>query len=138
MSGDSPSSHTNNIFDFKEGRVSPGPTTSKELACQSGSSVVTASVLVEPKKEESQEPLLCSPISNISDELPTAEKTLKLDDAPNPDDKSNPSDRKLNGTDKLDGMWVAPEKKVDKGEEEENCTVKCLYYTMQCCECTLM
>ncbi|CAH2000385.1 unnamed protein product [Acanthoscelides obtectus] len=68
MSGDSPNSHRNEIFDFREGsgRQSPGPTTSKDTAIAPNAGVVQASVLVEPDKdkEEEEKALMCSPILN--------------------------------------------------------------------------
>ncbi|VEN37975.1 unnamed protein product, partial [Callosobruchus maculatus] len=69
MSGDSPTSHRNEIFDFREGngRQSPGPTTSKDAAYPPpNAGVVQASVLVEPDKdkEEEEKALMCSTILN--------------------------------------------------------------------------
>ena len=42
--------------------------------------------------------------------------------------------------DKLDGQWVPSKdhkEQLPNDEEDDNCTVKCLYYTMQCCECSI-
>lgn len=140
MSGDSPNSHTNDIFDFKD-RSSPIPTTSKDIAVQSGPSIVTASVLVEPSKVSEckpDEPGVDSPVSSVPDDVSSPERTLKLDDTCNSGDQ-NP-DKQPNGLDKLDGVWIPPveEKKLGMNEDDEGCAVKCLYYTMQCCECTIM
>lgn len=146
MSGDSPSSHaTETIFDFKEGRHSPIPTTSKEQT--NPHNFVTASVLVEqpPKKDEEKEQtddacLLNSPIlnntgSNVHDDVGNEDKSLQLNDVGNCDEKK----KKLNGPDMFDGKWIpAPQQDVKNDKEEEECAVKCLYYTMQCCECTIL
>lgn len=142
MSGDSPSSHvTETIFDFKEGRHSPIPTTSKEPTPPRN--IVTASVLVEPpKKEEEKEQESCpfgSPVANNGDDVKADrgdEEPPKLDDSGGREDRKDEL-RKHNGADALDGKWVPPlDAKSDKDDEE--CAVKCLYYTMQCCECTIL
>lgn len=66
MSGDSPTSHRNEIFDFsKEGRISPGPTTSKDPT--GPTTVVQASVIIEQDKnkdDDDEKLALCSPILN--------------------------------------------------------------------------
>lgn len=36
-------------------------------------------------------------------------------------------------TDKTDGTWLTEDTKPDDG-----CGIQCLYYTMQCCECTIL
>lgn len=142
MSGDSPSSHaTETIFDFSQGRHSPIPTTSKEH------NIVTASVLVEqpPKKDEEKEQeaaLLNSPIVNNTcesvDDGKVNEETLKLNDARGCDDGKGDVKKQNGPADMLDGKWIpAPDVKQNDKEEEE-CAVKCLYYTMQCCECTIL
>lgn len=155
MSGDSPSSHaTETIFDFKEGRHSPIPTTSKDPTQQN---FVTASVLVEPpppplppKKEKDEEKEqdgcpLNSPIANntsdVNDEHHGDEETLKLNDGGGGcgfDDNKRDDEKKLNGPDMLDGKWIPAQDAIKNEKEEEECAVKCLYYTMQCCECTIL
>ncbi|KAJ8948749.1 hypothetical protein NQ318_017918 [Aromia moschata] len=116
MSGDSPNSHQNDLFDFKEGRSSPTPTTSKDVGVQSGE-VVQASVLVEPHRDDDAGKDLNSPILNSgSGEDP--EQTVQLDDldfsggkrrCDNADRKDSPEKKKLNGEfDRLDGVWVPP------------------------------
>lgn len=144
MSGDSSNSHTNDIFDFKDGRISPAPTTSKDISVQGGSSVVAASVLVEPNKdiEKPDELVPNSPasiIGEVENDFASAERTLPLNENQDSGD-ADPSNNKQNGLDKLDGQWIHPkdEKGTQQPQEEENCTVKCLYYTLQCCECTIM
>lgn len=141
MSGDSPSSHAaETIFDFKDGRHSPIPTTSKEPAPHN---IVTASVLVEPpKKEQEKEQEACpfnSPIANNTGDVKNErnnEETLKLNDSSGYDDKMEDA-KKLNGSDKLDGKWI-PAQETKSEKEDEECAVKCLYYTMQCCECRIL
>lgn len=145
MSGDSSNSHTNDIFDFKEDRVSPVPTTSKEIGIQGGSTVVTASVLIDAKLDEKPEEFIphspASIIGDVENDFASAERTLPINEnstcgEPDPD----PVNNKQNGLDKLDGQWIHPkdEKGTQQSQDEENCTVKCLYYTLQCCECTIM
>ncbi|KAJ8985151.1 hypothetical protein NQ317_012803 [Molorchus minor] len=148
MSGDSPNSHQNDIFDFKEGRTSPAPTTSKDIGIQSGE-VVQASVLVEPTKEDESKDLNSPILNNGANEDRSSceqDQTVQLDDlsynGKGKGDKDDQERRKLNGEfDKLDGAWVPRNdiKKNNKTEDDDdNCTVKCLYYTMQCCECSIM
>lgn len=142
MSGDSPSSHAaETIFDFREGRHSPVPTTSKDPIPQQN--IVTASVLVEPpKKEEEKEQEAClfnSPIANNTSEVKDErdnEETMKLNDCNAYDDKRD-DPRKLNGSDMLDGKWI-PAQDAKSEKDDEECAVKCLYYTMQCCECRIL
>lgn len=149
MSGDSPSAFTNeNVFDFKEGRSSPGPTTSKE-----NNQVVTASVLVEPPKEklkdkegEIDEPDFSDPTLNpVGDKRnkPKSDddKTLDLDD-PHYDlakKENNKEDQNLlyNGLDRLPNPY-ARQKEFDEESEENKCMVNCVYYTMECCKCSIL
>lgn len=37
-------------------------------------------------------------------------------------------------TDKTDGMWPREE----EWKPDDSCGIQCLYYTMQCCECTIL
>lgn len=143
MSGDSPHSH-NDIEYIDSGRSSPAPTTSKD---PQATSVVQASVLVEPEKNQDEdERALCSPILNNStcDEKHNSqdlEKTVSLDDLDHNGKKKDKNEReKLNGdVDKLDGVWIPSNDARKKPlEEDENCMVNCLYYTMQCCECVII
>lgn len=155
MSGDSPSSHaTDTIFDFKEGRQSPIPTTSKESTSQP-QNFVTASVLVEkpPKRDEEKEQESClfnSPLANntceVNNEHGNDESTLKLNSTGGGggggggfDGDKKDEQRKLNGpSDMLDGKWIPAQDATKNEKDEEECAVKCLYYTMQCCECTIL
>jgi len=153
MSGDSPNSHGKDYFDFKEkeGRSTPPPTTSKDISVQSSSGgkdakgdIVSASVLAEPPKEHGPGTNFVGIIDGHSEHknddeiVSTEDKPLRNDDRPEAGDKKD-APKKLNGTiDKLDGNWVPPAEKKEDDEEEDNCGVKCLYYTLQCCECTVM
>jgi hypothetical protein len=38
------------------------------------------------------------------------------------------------GTDKIDGTWP----KEEEHKLEDGCGIQCLYYTMQCCDCTIL
>lgn len=156
MSGDSPNSHSKDFFDFKEGRSTPPPTTSKDIAIQSSSNIpdgktdiVAASVLAEPLKEHGPGTNYVGVIEGHSDHhknddeiLSSEDKPFKDDSRPEAGDKNDKRDspKKINGTiDQLDGSWIPPaDVKKDEDEEDDNCTVKCLYYTLQCCECTIM
>lgn len=145
MSGDSPNMHRNEMFDFKEGRQSPTPTTSKD-----GANAIQASIIVEPgtnkKEEEDESPSLVSPIlNNAYDESrkTDGDQTMRLDELSYSGKKDDDKDEKrmLNGElDKLDGVWVPSNntrKKSIEEEDDDKC-VNCLYYTMQCCECTII
>lgn len=145
MSGDSPHAH-NDIIDYIDGgRSSPAPTTSKDIQPIS-TSVVQASVLVEPEKDREDENSLCSPIlNNPSDDNRDnrdPDKTVALDELNYDGKKKDKNDRKkLNGeADKLDGVWIpsSDPRKKPLEEDEDNCVVNCLYYTMQCCECVIL
>lgn len=149
MSGDSPSAFTNeNVFDFKEGSSSPAPTTSKEH-----NQVVTASVLIEPPKEkvkekegETDEPDFSDPTLNpVGDKRSKPksddDKTLDLD---NPNYEltkkgNNKEDQNLlyNGLDRLPNPY-ARQKEFDEESEENKCMVNCVYYTMECCKCSIL
>jgi hypothetical protein len=37
-------------------------------------------------------------------------------------------------TDKIDGTWPTE----DERKPDDGCGIQCLYYTMQCCECTIL
>lgn len=146
MSGDSPHAH-NDIIDYIDGgRSSPAPTTSKDPQPLT-TSVVQASVLVEPEKDhEEEENGLCSPILNntsCDDNINNqdSDKTFPLDDLDHNGKKKDKNEKgKLNGeADKLDGVWMSNDtRKKPLEEDDDNCVVNCLYYTMQCCECVII
>lgn len=151
MSGDSPNAHRNEVFDFKEGRSSPIATSSKDIGVQSGNSgVVTASVLVEPHREEKEEDRVDLNSTTLNNTTETtdmlsidAEKTMKLDDSSSGAVRKKSSDdaKNANGEyDKLDGVWNKNEPKKEDGisYDDDNCIVQCLYYSMQCCDCAIM
>ncbi|KAB0795908.1 hypothetical protein PPYR_09969 [Photinus pyralis] len=141
MSGDSP-----NYLDFKEGRSTPPPTTSKEVLAQDAhsgeckSDILAASVILEPLKNKE----MC--YIDVDNE-PRASK--KDDDIITPDNNALKSDLKENcGKAELNGLLdqtdasVVPSTNSEKKEcDEENnnsCVVNCLYYSLQCCECNIM
>lgn len=149
MSGDSPNAFTNeNVFDFKEGRSSPAPTTSKD----NNQSVVTASVLVEPPKEkeknkdrdkEDDEPDFSTPVLNPGDKdnrrKSNAERTLEFSDPNFDNDKSGKKEDQnlLNGgLDRLPNPYAR--KETGEEEEDDTCIVNCIYYTMECCKCSIV
>ncbi|KAK5642976.1 hypothetical protein RI129_009143 [Pyrocoelia pectoralis] len=145
MSGDSPNTHTKDYLDFKEGRSTPPPTTSKDVVVQNNvgeeckPEILAASVILEPLKNKE----LC--YIDVGDEhLPHK----KNDDIITPEDKNVRSDLKdegdrkgLNGMiDQIDGNLLPPPalEKEDSDAENNNCVVNCLYYSLQCCECNIM
>ncbi|KAF5295495.1 hypothetical protein FQR65_LT10483 [Abscondita terminalis] len=145
MSGDSPNSHAKDYFDFKEGRSTPPPTTSKDVVVLNNSGeakaeILAASVILEPLKQPCNNQLGVTdggqPNHKNDDEIIAQEdKPLKSENLTDEGDR-----KKLNGTiDKLDGNWN-PNSSTKKNEDDsdENCAVKCLYYTLQCCECNIM
>lgn len=134
MSGDSPNAHTNNVFDYLEGRSSPTPTTSKEA-----NTLVAASVLVEPSKADEKERNSISLPGSKAHDATDQSKLLKLEGKTEIDGNKEPP-KDVNGSnEKLNAKLVPPPNSV-KGDndDDENCIVKCLYYTMQCCECTII
>ncbi|XP_044270206.1 uncharacterized protein LOC123014941 isoform X2 [Tribolium madens] len=152
MSGDSPNAFTNeNVFDFKEGRSSPAPTTSKD---HNQSGVVTASVLVEPQKEkekskdkdkeEEDEPDFSSPTLNPEDKenrrRSDADKTLELNDPKYDDDKGKKEEQNLlnGGLDRLPNPYARSKELGEEDSEDDTCIVNCIYYTMECCKCSIV
>ncbi|XP_015833470.1 uncharacterized protein LOC659636 isoform X2 [Tribolium castaneum] len=149
MSGDSPNAFTNeNVFDFKEGRSSPAPTTSKE---HNQGGVVTASVLVEPQKEKSKdkdkeeedEPDFSTPTLNPGDKenrrQSDADKTLDLNDPKYDGDKGKEEQNLLNGgLDRLPKPYASSKELGEEESEDDTCIVNCIYYTMECCKCSIV
>ncbi|CAH1366806.1 unnamed protein product [Tenebrio molitor] len=152
MSGDSPNAFTNeNVFDFKEGRSSPAPTTSKDH----NQSVVTASVLVEPQKEKGKEkekegdedqPDFSSPILNPETNKENrrksdADKTLEMNDDKYGDEgKDKKEDQNLlnGGLDRLPNPYARSKEYGEEESEDDTCVVNCIYYTMECCKCSIV
>ena len=156
MSGDSPNAFTNeNVFDFKEGRSSPAPTTSKD---QNTSGYVTASVLVEPQKEKGKDkdkdkededrPDFSTPTLNPGADKEKrrpsdADKTLELNDPRNEDsgkggDKKEEQNLLNGGLDRLPNPYARSKAYDDEDSEEDTCIVNCIYYTMECCKCSIV
>lgn len=103
----------------------------------SGGELVTASVLVEPTHREfhsrrssatahSDEEAI-TPVAGIMSGTPPPNR--RQDGGGDSEDRTDLAPRTTSN---------APVKPEPIVEEEEGCGVKCLYYTMQCCECTLM
>lgn len=75
------------------------------------------------------------------------EKEVKSEDYLENDKVANKAekDTKLNEKfgDNVDSVYLRPPpphktRSAASTEEEEDCGIKCLYYTMQCCDCVLM
>lgn len=141
MSGDSPTSHKDYI-DFKDSHLTPTPTTSKDFSPPSytanADTAVAATICVGKSPKEEAAELLDSAHEKGDDCKPQTDDSL-----PNPDNVPDSTDSapKVNGAlDKFDDQWKtstgASEKKEE--EQEDGCGVKCLYYTLQCCECMIM
>ncbi|RZC33518.1 hypothetical protein BDFB_013065 [Asbolus verrucosus] len=153
MSGDSPNAFTNeNVFDFKEGRSSPAPTTSKDHIY---GNVVTASVLVEPQKEKGKDkdkeadedhPDFSSPTFNGGADKENrrrsdADKTLELNDPKYNSEKGDKKEEQnlLNGgLDKLPNPYGRSKEYNEEESDEDSCIVNCIYYTMECCKCSIV
>lgn len=140
MSGDSPTTH--DLFDFPpEGRRTPPPTTSKDIgSTEAKTDIVAASVMVEPPKGGDFVGVLDEDKTKDDEILASEERSARIDGHQRDDGDRKEATKQLNGNkDKLDGNWVPVDdlKKEDE-EYDDNCAVKCLYYTLQCCECTVM
>lgn len=148
MSGDSPNAFTHeHVFDFKEGgRTSPVPTTSKD---HQGTQGVTASVLVEPPQKDGEkkedEPDFSSPTLNPNSgekrhSIP--DNTLELNEQKYEGDKREKEDENLlnNGGGLGAKVHPKPPKQGNEVEEREDdsCIVNCIYYTMECCKCSIL
>lgn len=136
MSGDSTNSPKDYI-DFQDSRLSLTPTTSKDYGAPNSTNVaVAASICTTPiDKPETTALLDCTPI--MKEGAPTAH--------PNEDDvpDSTVCSSKPNGTvNRFDGEWKKNNTQsvpgMEKEENEDGCAIKCLYYTLQCCECTIL
>lgn len=100
------------------------------------SEVVTASVLVEPLRDAAQGPRS----RRSSSCTQTDEETIKPLDGAALVLADNPAGAVDAGGDRTDGAIKVNSVKPPYPEEpeEDGCGVKCLYYTMQCCECAIM
>lgn len=105
--------------------------------------LVTASVLVEPVGGHRERDGVVVRSRRSSSCTQTDEEAIRPAAAVANDDR--PARRQDGGgdqtdTDQADGqpMVSNPAKPDPPHEEEEGCGIRCLYYTMQCCECALM
>lgn len=147
MSGDTPECHPRDPFHELKDK---SPASGSGLPKPAGE-LVQASVLVEPRPKQDG-PIQCPPIngpvpkraqstSTDDDVIETAETPLAMRKCPNGKDRISQQDGMPDTTDSamFVGNNINGKKNVnDKEEEEDGCVVKCLYYTLQCCECTLM
>ncbi|KAG5862080.1 hypothetical protein JTB14_006801 [Gonioctena quinquepunctata] len=144
MSGDSTQSHRNDIMVFVDSRASLASTTSKEVAIQSGSGgntcFVQAAVPVEKDKEnEEEEKTLCSSVleNGSCDDSRNSdpEKTIPVAEL------SDSGKKKGKGKEKRHKFQICSRRgktKIKKPAVNDDCTVACLYYLIQCCECTIL
>ncbi|XP_023012019.1 uncharacterized protein [Leptinotarsa decemlineata] len=137
MSGDSPQSHRNDIILFV------APTTSKEVAIQStnvgNTCFVQAAVPVEKDKEKDEEDkVLCPSIlsNNSCDDSRNSDpdKTVSMAELANSGKKRKEKEKKY----KFRMCKGGGKTKIKNHVKSEECTVACLYYMIQCCECTIV
>ncbi|KAL3284843.1 hypothetical protein HHI36_018982 [Cryptolaemus montrouzieri] len=143
MSGHSPVSN-HEMFEFKDSH-STLASTSKEA--NSAEKILKGSVLVEAAdgvpapdtfsllNNRNNFKYIDSTLPCIDDKVPLAEN----EDLPNTSGTSDESkdDSKLSEEcDKPDGTW--PQKDEKDNQNEEDFCFKCLYVSMQCCECSIM
>ncbi|KAI4472052.1 hypothetical protein MML48_1g08619 [Holotrichia oblita] len=155
MAGDDSPTEKREEFNF--GRSTPPPTTS-HVAGNRQEHSIDIKTAAEPPKEEKEKDK--DKDKDEKDEIdvhrPDAnpgynpdEIRKREEDEPKRRDKRDDNDRdnrdkpekKIDGSDMLDGQWIPPKdaakKHANEEEEDDNCAVKCLYYTMQCCECSI-
>lgn len=160
MTSESP---TENKDYFNFGRSTPPPTTSfmARIGYEGSSSTATDSTALlelkkdtekdkdadgekdkedkEDKDKEKEEHAMGpgeNPGEKKNNECIKREDGDKRDDKGEKDRKSKDYDKIPNGDYPQD--WKSTvDGKIDEEQEDDNCIVKCLYYTMQCCECTI-
>lgn len=104
-----------------------------------GGELVTASVLVEPTHNNKQQ--FGSRRNSVNP--PTDEEAIQVagilvDGTPPPNRREDGGGDSEDRTDFAPKANSNPPKPEPVIEDEDGCGIKCLYYTMQCCECTLM
>lgn len=111
-------------------------------AATSAGELVTASVLVEPVGGHRERDGVVVRSRRSSSCTQTDEEAIRPVVAVANDDRPT---RRQDGagdstdTDRTDGQPPPHDTpKVETQEEEEGCGIRCLYYTMQCCECSVM
>ncbi|KAK9696121.1 hypothetical protein QE152_g32105 [Popillia japonica] len=149
MAGDD--SPTEKRDEFQFGRSTPPPTTS-HIPAKPEQSIDIKTAAEPPKeekdkdKDEKDEIDVLRPDANPGynpDEIRKREEDepRRRDKRDGDKDDRGKPEKKVDGSDALDGQWIPPNKEAKKQpideEEDDNCTVKCLYYTMQCCECSI-
>ncbi|KAJ9598999.1 hypothetical protein L9F63_010522 [Diploptera punctata] len=150
MSGDSPTPHSELVFDFKETSVSPPINAKcmqdKAVQCADHADETTNSglahqtIAVQELKhnfEEQEDPPLSQPSSyrrsleneEAIEHIEEVATTSHVDTQP----LKSEEETRIN-IDEPDGMcFQEPEPKP-----EESCGLQCLYYTLQCCDCTIL
>lgn len=146
MSGDSPAE--SDLLGLGAGRSTPPPTTSYMAARNEIEGAGDASTLLEQKEpkekekdtEEANNENERGPIGPGENPGYKEDDVIMRDDSDRKDcDKGGGrGDKKMSNGDVLDGAIKLPLGAKVEEEEDETCMVKCLYYTMQCCECTLL
>ncbi|XP_017780842.1 PREDICTED: uncharacterized protein LOC108565754 isoform X2 [Nicrophorus vespilloides] len=145
MATDSPTpDHSDHInYSADSGRMTPPPTTSYSKP----EVVVDSSLAVEPTKDDKDkdESDFSRPDANPDSNPEKVDSGKDKGNSKSSDggaafiDK-NKEDGKLNGGDsRLENKWIPPPALVDDKDdsEEKDCAVNCIYYTLQCCECTI-
>lgn len=91
------------------------------------------------KKEDSKE--AAGDTNNKDFKSEKSEDYLENDKVTNKSEKTDKDTEKFE--DKVDSVYLRPPpahktRSAASVEEEEDCGIKCLYYTIQCCDCVLM
>lgn len=147
MSGDSPDHcRTDPLLDLKDKPVAC--TSSNGNAARPAAETIQATVSVEPRPKAQEAVAVCGPADATSvtrrsrststeDEIEMAATPLSPDKNPTECEETlnGPIDATDSDPTKLNSIYG---KKENAEQEEEGCGVKCLYYTLQCCECTIM
>lgn len=146
MSGDSPDHcRTDPLLELKD---RPVACTSNGNANKPSAETITASVSVEPvpkpqealptSEDKPEEPIgkRNRSTSTDDDEIETAAIVGEKKEDGEEQPLANGAVDLIDGDPtKFNNLGA---KKLEEDSEDESCGVKCLYYTLQCCECTIM
>ncbi|CAG9862703.1 unnamed protein product [Phyllotreta striolata] len=144
MSGDTPNSHKHELILFLEGRTPVQPTTpvlppaSKDVAVQSDNNRTfcpySAAISTNERCRDEDDKGTCSPLITNS----TFDDSRSSDNDRIQSVDTSPSPPKTEGTRKKLKLSKKHKGKYKITQDDEDWTVNCLYYTLQCCECTII
>ncbi|XP_065161787.1 uncharacterized protein [Atheta coriaria] len=149
MASDSSPTADNKEFSYPApGRSTPPPTTSYVSARQESQAIAIDQNIAKPipeketddlKEKDAKEKEKDDVDMSAPDANPGYKPEERKDDKRDfkEDKGGGGGDTKLNGGSKLETAFMLPLDAKDDEVEEESCTVNCLYYTMQCCECVI-